>query len=268
MDELMERNSDLGLLPPPDDGLADERSTYYEPIARGGTTLQQAALAHRRVLAVHADMRGGQEPLSQITVLFKGWGCRYRLLPDGRRQILDVLLPGDIIGLGELFKTRAHEFVQALTEVTCGDLDSGAFMRLLADPDVALHVMAQLGAENRRLDNYLATLGQMVAEERIAALLVAVHHRLEQRQGIKSKSFQFPLTQQQLGDFLGMTVVHVNRVLKRLRDSGIVNVKHRVAIIEDMAKLVHLASGRAYAAPRPVAPTPSEDSVAPSARAS
>jgi len=244
----MDRTSDLGLAPPPDDGLADEDSGCFAAVARGGATLQQAAMAQPRALAAHSEIWRPQERRAAIVVLFKGWACRYRLLPDGRRQIVDVLLPGDIVGLGALFKPRAEDFVHALTEIACGELDHASLFRLLGDPEVALHVMAQLAAESRRLDTCLTTVGQMVAEERIAALLVAFHRRLEQRQSVMGKSFHFPLTQQQLGDFLGMTVVHVNRVLKRLRDGGIVNVKHRIVVIQDLAKLKHLASGRTYAA--------------------
>jgi CRP/FNR family transcriptional regulator, anaerobic regulatory protein len=137
----------------------------------------------------------------------------------------------------------------ALTEVSYGVIDHETFSRLLGSPDVALHVMSMLATETSRLDGHLATVGQMVAEEKIAALLVEFHGRLRRREVVPARSFHFPLTQQQIGDFLGMTVVHVNRVLKRLRDSGIVNVKHRVVVIHDMARLHELASGRSYVAP-------------------
>src|SRR5262249_60439740 len=124
------------------------------------------AVAPPGAVAQHGGTGPPQERGAAIVVLFKAGACRYRLLPDGRRQIVDVLLPGDIIGLGALFKPRAEDFVHALTEIACGELDHASLFRLLGDPEVALHVMAQLAAESRRLDTCLTTVGQMVAEER------------------------------------------------------------------------------------------------------
>jgi CRP/FNR family transcriptional regulator len=227
------------------------RSALLEPIARGAIDLHHAAASHRRHLAAHTELIRSEEPQSELGILLKGWACRYRLLPDGRRQILDVHLPGDLIGLDGFLMTSSQDFVVTLTEVTFGSIDHDRFQRLIASPDIALQILSMLAAERRRLDGHLATVGQMAADEKIAALLLEFYVRLRHRQIIRGKSFHFPLTQQQLGDFLGMTVVHVNRVLKRLRDSGIVNVKHRVVVIHDMARLADLASGRPRTMPLP-----------------
>jgi CRP/FNR family transcriptional regulator len=227
------------------------RSPLFELISRGAIDLHHAAASHRRHLAAHTELIRSHEPQSEVGILLKGWACRYRLLPDGRRQILDVHLPGDLIGLDGFLMKRSPDFVMTLTEAIYGSIDHDRFQRLIASRDVALHILALVVSEKRRLDEHLATIGQMVADEKLAALLLEFYVRLRHRQIVKGKSFHFPLTQQQLGDFLGMTVVHVNRVLKRLRDAGIVNVKHRVVVIHDMARLMSLASGRAHTMPPP-----------------
>ena len=245
----MERTSEFRGSELPEESSAALRSALFEQISRGAVDLHHAAASHRRHLAAHAELIRSHEAQSEIGILLKGWACRYRLLPDGRRQILDVHLPGDLIGLDGFLMKRSPDFVMTLTEVLYGSIDHDRFQRLIANRDVALHILAMLVAEKRRLDEHLATVGQMVAEEKIAALLLELYIRLRHRQIVKGKSFHFPLTQQQLGDFLGMTVVHVNRVLKRLRDGGIVNVKHRVVVIHDMTRLVNLAAGRAHAVP-------------------
>ena len=247
----MERTPEFRSTALSDESSAALRSALFEQISRGAIDLYHAAASHRRHLVAHTELIRSQEPQSEVGILLKGWACRYRLLPDGRRQILDVHLPGDLIGLDSFLMARSPDFVVTLTEVTYGVIDHDRFQRLLAGCDVALHILALLVSEKRRLDEHLATVGQMVADEKLAALLLEFYIRLRHRQIVKSKSFHFPLTQQQLGDFLGMTVVHVNRVLKRLRDSGIVNVKHRVVVIHDMARLVNLASGRAPNVPPP-----------------
>jgi CRP-like cAMP-binding protein len=246
---VMERIYDLGRAVDFEDRPAAHHPVRPEQASRGAITLHQTALARRREMPAHSELIRNQEAQSEVGVLFKGWACCYRLLPDGRRQILDVYLPGDLIGLAGFLSVRPQEFVLALTEITYGAIGHDTFSRLLGSPEVATHVLSMLAAETLRLDGHLTTVGQMVAEEKIAALLIEFHDRLRHREGVAAKSFHFPLTQQQIGDFLGMTVVHVNRVLKRLRDSGIVNVKHRVVVIYDMARLSQLASGRSYAPP-------------------
>jgi CRP-like cAMP-binding protein len=239
----VKRTRDLDHPPLSEGGPATFRPALFEQISRGAINLHQVASSHLRKVGPHAELIRGQEAQTEVAVLFKGWACSYRLLPDGRRQILDVYLPGDLIGLDGFLLARSQKFVVALTDITYGAVDHDTFSRLLGSPDVAQGVISALVAEKLQLNGHLVAVGQMIAEEKIAGLLVEIHERLRHRQSIKGQSFHFPLTQQQIGDFLGMTLVHVNRVLKRLRDSGMVNVKDRIVVIHDMEKLTSLASG-------------------------
>jgi CRP/FNR family transcriptional regulator len=227
------------------EGDALHHPDMIERASRGAAAFHRAAAGAERRLEANVELSRMPETERLAGILLSGWACRYCLLPDGRRQILDVLLPGDLIGLDRLFAEKPHDLVLTLTDVTLGSIDHDAFVGLCLDPEIALYLLSRMTAEKRRLDRKLTMIGQMVADERIAALLIESFQRLRQHQAIKGESFHFPLTQQQIGDFLGMTVVHVNRVLKRLRNDGIVIVRHRVAIIRDMAALSSLASGGA-----------------------
>jgi CRP/FNR family transcriptional regulator len=227
-----------------EEGLVRYRPAILEQLSRGSIALQHAIASRRRNVPAQSDLTRGKDLHNEIGALLKGWACRYRLLSDGRRQILDVYLPGDLIGLDGFLLMAPQDFTMALTDLALGGVDYDTLLGLMADPDVSLYVFAQLAAEKRRLDDHLTMVGQLLAEEKIAALLLDFYNRLHDRQIIKANSYDFPLTQQQLGDLLGMTVVHVNRVLRRLRDHGVVNVKHRVVMLQDMDKLESLAAGR------------------------
>jgi CRP-like cAMP-binding protein len=95
--------------------------------------------------------------------------------------------------------------------------------------------------DERRLHNWVVGLGRGDAEERIAAMLLDFRWRLGRLGLVRDETYRFPMTQQQIGDYLGLTVVHVNRVLKRLRDGGLATIQNRLVTIHDVAGLQAMA---------------------------
>jgi CRP-like cAMP-binding protein len=102
--------------------------------------------------------------------------------------------------------------------------------------------MFQLAEDERRLHNWVAALGRGSADERIATLLLDLRGRLCWAGLAKGDGFQMPMTQQEIADHLGLTLVHVNRVLRRLREAGIVTVQRGVVTVNEMARLSRLAA--------------------------
>jgi CRP-like cAMP-binding protein len=193
---------------------------------------------------------GASEP-RRVLVLRGGWACRSRLRPDGRRAILTVYLPGDLIGLGALFgQEPASDCVVALTSVAYRALDRAQLLDLLDEPEVALHLWHEREREARRLETWALGLAYGSAEERLASFLVNLYHRLRRRQLISGRSFRLPLTQQEIGNHLGLTVVHVNRVLRSLREQGLVHVHGGTAVINDLDRLVQAAGSLRVSAER------------------
>ena len=110
-----------------------------------------------------------------------------------------------------------------------------------SQPSVALRMVFQLGEDERRLHNYITALGRANAAERIASMLVGFHSRLVRAGLSENGRYICPLTQQDIGDSVGLTLVHVNRVLRRLHDEGLVTINKRLVQIQDLAALHRLA---------------------------
>ena len=218
------------------------RPELYERLKRGEKSIFRLLMAEQQLFQAGAAMIPAGEPHEFVYRIRTGWAARIRSIPDGRRQLLAIYLPGDLCGVKCTFMTRQPDGIECLTPVTVNRAPHQEIRRLAdQDPDVALRLMYELAENERRLDNWIASLGRGDAEERLATFLVEVRSRLR-RLGLVQKNFSLPLTQQQLGDHLGLTVVHINRVLRRFRESGIVTVTKRNVIIEDLAKLIEIAA--------------------------
>lgn len=190
----------------------------------------------------HAALIQANERPSRVFRLHSGWAVRERALPQGRRVVLAIYLPGDIVGLDGLFTTRAAETVEALTPIVCHMLPLAELAQLMErDPTAALRVAHLLDAERRRAERLTVALGHADAEARLASFLLYLHDRLRAHGLVASRSFRVPMTQLQIGQHLGLTVVHVNRVLRRLRERGIALVRQNTAVITDFDRLRCLA---------------------------
>lgn len=177
--------------------------------------------------------------------LLTGWACQFHDLPGGRRAIVDIYLPGDVIGLDAVLLTRPPEEVFTLTSIMIQVIDAEeVLIELMARRSIALYIAWLLGQRQRRADRRLATISCLDARGRLATMVLDFYTRLCRRKLITETIFNFPLTQIQIGDYLGLSVVHVNRVLRSLRDERIVQLeKHSVTIL-DLERLTSLAQNR------------------------
>jgi CRP/FNR family transcriptional regulator, anaerobic regulatory protein len=177
--------------------------------------------------------------------LLKGWAGRTRLLPDGRNQFILIYLPGDLFAVKSMFLTRHTDAVLAITELHAERIDYRKLhSAYVADSDIAMRCIWQVVEEERRLHSWVVGLGQGSAEERVALLLTDFRGRLILSKTIASDSLSYnmPLTQVQLADHLGITAVHVSRVLKDFRDRGMVTVRDGHVKIADLDMLAQCAS--------------------------
>jgi CRP/FNR family transcriptional regulator, anaerobic regulatory protein len=174
--------------------------------------------------------------------LQSGWACYHRDLTDGRRAIIDVYLPGDLIGLDALFGTRPMENVLALTSIEIKTIDAdNALEDLLASNCTALYVAFLLGWRQRRTDRLLTAIACLDARGRLATMVLDFYRRLRARKLIAGRTYTLPLTQQHIGEYLGLTVVHVNRVLRSLRNERIAHLEKNCVTILDLERLRRLA---------------------------
>jgi CRP-like cAMP-binding protein len=176
-------------------------------------------------------------------ILLTGWAVRFTSFPDGRRQIQEVLLPGDLLGLENLVFERAEHGVQTVTMATYLAVEPERLLEALARSSaLATRLIGSLLREQRRLNKHLSYLGRCSAEERMARFFLDIYKRLTARGLAPRGSFPLPLYQQEIGDHLGLTIVHVNRVLRRLREQGIVALRQHQVTIGDFERLCATAA--------------------------
>ncbi len=175
-------------------------------------------------------------------VLADGWACSYKLLADGERQIVDFQVPGDFLGLRSiLFRTSDHS-VAAVTRVEAFEVQASDVLDAFARaPRLATAVLWAASRDEAMVVEHLVNLGRRNAEERMAHFLLELGSRLS-LVGIGDRSgYPCPLTQYHLADALGLSAVHVNRVLRHLREAGLVTFQKGQVTFEDVTRLKELA---------------------------
>ncbi len=157
-----------------------------------------------------------------------GWAAQYRMLPNGCRQIISLMLPGDLIGpLGQL-RLPAPCAVAALTEletVSAQPLVEAADAADPVHPGLAHAVRVMVHMNNRLLCDQIVRLGRQTACERFAHLMLELYERLGRVGLAGNNCFAMPLTQNVLADVLGFSVVHVNRTMQQLRRDGLLEIR-------------------------------------------
>jgi len=175
-------------------------------------------------------------------ILASGWACSYKLQPDGSRQIIDFQIPGDFLGLRSvLLRASDHNFepivdIEAI-EVLQSDLAS-AFEQT---PRLATAILWAASRDEAMVVEHLVGLGQREADVRLAHFLLELGARLV-LVGLGSRNgYDCPLSQYHLGDALGLSSVHVNRTLRKLREDGLVTFRSGRVTFDDYDRLAELA---------------------------
>jgi CRP/FNR family transcriptional regulator len=224
---------------PYDRSLALQPAISSQPSASFEQSLAQASL--RRVEAKEFVFAEG-DPTTHVYRIETGAVALYRVLPDGRRQVMGFAYPGDLIGLGAEGEHVMN--AQAIKPTRLRSLAFSALRRSAArDPMLALKLYEALARELAATRDLMLTTGQRSAMERVAAFLLALSRR-NQRNGEDPTSFELPMTRTDIGDFLGLTIETVSRTLSKLRMLGIIDLpqSHRVKLL-DTERLEGLAEG-------------------------
>ncbi|MCC5989854.1 MAG: Crp/Fnr family transcriptional regulator [Pararhodobacter sp.] len=205
-------------------------------------TLDMETLArfHRRrrsFLPGHEMLHEGQKSRSAF-ILAEGWACAYKILPDGERQIVDFQIPGDFLGLRSiLFRTADHS-IEAITRIEATEVLASDILDGFAQaPRLATAVLWAASRDEAMVVEHLVNLGRRSAEERMAHFLLELGARLSLVGAGDKEGFDCPLTQYHLADALGLSAVHVNRVLRQLREEGLVTFQKGRVIFDDFNRL-------------------------------
>ena len=185
-----------------------------------------------RLVANSRVVDGGKDLISQgenptcVRLVMEGLACRYKSLPDGRRQIMALLLPGDFCDLQISLLTEMDHSIGTLTPCRIVEMSSEAVDRAAAaHPGIEQAFSWATLVDEAILREWLVSMGQRSADRQMAHLFCELLLRLQIVGLASDNAFAFPLTQEELGDILGLSGVHVNRTLKELRDRGLVTLK-------------------------------------------
>jgi CRP/FNR family transcriptional regulator, anaerobic regulatory protein len=195
------------------------------------------------VIAPRTDVIREDEVGGSVYTLFEGWAIRYHRLPRGDRQILDIVLPGDMIGLASALLGTVKHSVQAITAATLCVLQGRGFPELFHNhPALALNILQTRVEEEQRMDVRLSLLGRSNAEQRIAYLMLETFDRLRQRGMVNGGSTcPFPLQRRDLADAAGLSRVHVARTLDSLRERRLAEIQDGTLVLFDRPRLAELA---------------------------
>ncbi|WP_394155117.1 Crp/Fnr family transcriptional regulator [Loktanella salsilacus] len=154
-----------------------------------------------------------------IMIIQHGWTMTYKLLRDGSRQVIDVNLPGDVLGMRQILFNYDEYRVEPITEVFAQKLPADIILRALGkSPDIAAQVMWAMMSDSAFAPERLVSMGRREAPKRVAHFLLELGARLDRVNLSHKNGYLCPLSQTDLGDILGMSAVHVNRVLRDLRE--------------------------------------------------
>lgn len=198
-----------------------------------------AALGDGEVVRAKGEtIRCEGDRVTGFYLLNRGWVASSIVLPSGKRQIQKVHLPGDMLGTPSMVLARAADTLTAVTEAVTAFVPVERFGRLFTDtPRLAALFAVAIQMERLALMDALAVTGQAPAREQLARLLVELHARLTPIGAVIDDAFDLPLTQEVIGDLLGLSAVHVNRTLRHLEDARLIaRTGYRVRIL-DLAAL-------------------------------
>ncbi|MBL3571938.1 Crp/Fnr family transcriptional regulator [Rhodovulum sulfidophilum] len=196
----------------------------------------------RRTFAAGRDMVNQGQSDQAAYILSAGWVCSYKLQADGTRQIVDFQVPGDFLGLRSvLLRTSDHSFEPIVTIEAAEVLKADLLAAFEETPRLATAILWAASRDEAMVVEHLVGIGRRDAHARMAHFLLELGSRLA-LVGIGDKDgYACPLTQYHLADALGLSAIHVNRVLRKSREAGLMSFREGRVSYGDREKLVEIA---------------------------
>ncbi len=188
------------------------------------------------------DLVVAGEDAKHVFVLQSGWAIRYRLLEDGRRQIVNFMLPGDVFDLQALADLKADHSVTAISQCHVAVIQAPPFIRMLKESSrLAMAFWWSAVQEESILREQIVRIGRKSARERIGHMLLELHRRYVGATGVADDRLTMPVTRADIADALGLTPVHVSRTMSAMRRSGLISEERGALKLEDRDRLARLS---------------------------
>lgn len=216
--------------------------SQFARMSRSDHDVLDALACREESFRADVDIVSEGMPPRSVFLVKEGMAIRYRLLPDGGRQIMTFLLPGDLCDAHTFFLREMDHSIATLTPVRIAAISRDSMMDAFAQhPRISAALWWSTMQEEAMLRERIVSLGRRDARARVAYLLCELLWR-HAAIGLGGREcFPFPLTQTELGDTLGITPVHVNRILKEYRERGMIALRHKVLHLLDLKGLQEIA---------------------------
>jgi len=210
----------------------------FSPLAEDEKRALAEAVGTVRRFPAREDLVREGEPTDGVKLILEGFGCRYKVLPDGRRQIIAYLVPGDLCDVRVFLLKRMDHTIAALCPVETALVSHEAMAELMERyPRLTRALWWSTLVEESVTREWIVNVGQRSAFERLAHLFCEIFARLRAVGLTHENRCELPLTQIELADTLALSAVHVNRTLMEMRRARLVTFQNRQLVIHDHAAL-------------------------------
>lgn len=210
----------------------------FEELTRADCEALRALVPRVRQVPARTDLiREGDVP-GNVHLILDGYACRYKVLPDGQRQIIAFFVPGDFCDLNVFILDQMDHSIGTISPCKTVEIPRHAIEEITAHhPQVTRALMWCALGDEAVLREWLVNIGSRQADQRIAHLFCELLLRLEAVGRVTDKSYAFPFTQTDVADTMGLSEVQVSRTLRELRGLNLITLKHRVLTILDVEQL-------------------------------
>lgn len=203
--------------------------------------LLDRVVSRHRTVPPKTDLISEGDTPHDVHLILKGFACRYKLLSDGSRQIMAYLVPGDLCDLHVFLLDQMDHSLGTLSECEVVDLPRSTVLEMLRNMSISQGLLVSTMVGEGTLREWLVNLGRRDAEQRVAHLLCELLARLRAVGLVNDDAFHLPLTQIEIADTTGMTPVHVNRVIQRLRKENLITLGGSKLVVLDAKRLQKVA---------------------------
>ncbi len=239
---LPARGAEAAAPSPVSDNPLARKLAHFAPLSPSDEAVLNTLAMREEAFGPDVDIVSeGMAPRS-VFLLLEGMAIRYRGLPDGGRQIMTFLIPGDLCDVHMFLLKSMDHSIGTITPVRVAAISRASIMDVFATrPRISAALWWSALQEESMLRERIVSLGRRDARGRIAYLLCELLWRHGAVGLTNGETFRLPLTQTELGDTLGLTPVHVNRVLKDFRERRLIAMEHRMLRLLDVPRLEAIA---------------------------
>jgi CRP-like cAMP-binding protein len=213
----------------------------FAPLPDVDKHILDIVIGEARTVRPRTDLiREGDAP-NDVNLILEGFACRYKMLPDGTRQIVAYFVPGDFCDLYVFILKAMDHTIATLSPCKVVKIPRARILELMERPAIARAFWWAALVDEATLREWLINIGARPAEQRIAHLLCELLLRLETVGLTNGNTYELPISQAALADTVSLTSVHVNRVLQRLRGDGLITFKGKHLVILDIGRLKALS---------------------------